>query len=77
MHWKVNNGKGQLQTSSPHMALKTAKPPNAYNEIWQSLKEHRLGPHPKQRKLAIRYHQISGLKKPELDEKQIEERDQN
>jgi hypothetical protein len=41
------------------------------------LKEHRLGQHPKQHRLAIRYHQTSGLKKPELGEEQIEERDQN
>jgi hypothetical protein len=41
------------------------------------LKEHQLGQHPKQRRLPNRHHQTSGLKKPELDEEQIEERDQN
>jgi hypothetical protein len=70
VHWSLKNAlKGQqrkkhLQTPSPHKALK------------QTLKEHRLGQHLKQRRLAIRHHQTSGSKKPELNEEQIEERGQ-
>jgi hypothetical protein len=57
--------------------LKTAKTTRCVQRDLANAERNQLGQHPKQRRLAIRHHQTSGLKKPKLDEEPIEERDEN